>query len=123
MRMDAGVPLDPQAAQIAPAVSSYSAAGSVAYTPRLNWNERCARRHDVSITLVTRDNYFLFTPMLHEVAASDLEMNTIVNPLRKMLSASEDLHREYRNHKSRTTMCRGHPWLRSATFTSFHTTI
>jgi NADH dehydrogenase len=40
---------------------------------------------DVSITLVTRDNYFLFTPMLHEVAASDLEMNTIVNPLRKML--------------------------------------
>jgi len=34
---------------------------------------------------VTRDNYFLFTPMLHEVAASDLEMNTIVNPLRKLL--------------------------------------
>ncbi len=43
------------------------------------------RRADVSITLVTRDNYFLFTPMLHEVAASDLEMNTIVNPLRKLL--------------------------------------
>jgi NADH:ubiquinone reductase (H+-translocating) len=42
-------------------------------------------RHDVSITVVTRDNYFLFTPMLHEVAASDLEMNTIVNPLRKLL--------------------------------------
>ncbi len=35
--------------------------------------ERALRaRHDVSITLVTRDNYFLFTPMLHEVAASDL---------------------------------------------------
>ncbi len=48
--------------------------------------ERALRgRPDVSITLVTRDNYFLFTPMLHEVAASDLEMNTIVNPLRKML--------------------------------------
>src|SRR5262249_18390921 len=30
-------------------------------------------------------NYFLFTPMLHEVASSDLEMHTIVNPLRKML--------------------------------------
>ena len=42
-------------------------------------------RRDVNITLVTRDNYFLFTPMLHEVAASDLEMNTIVNPLRKLL--------------------------------------
>ena len=48
--------------------------------------ERALRaRPDVSITLVTRDNYFLFTPMLHEVAASDLEMNTIINPLRKML--------------------------------------
>ncbi len=34
---------------------------------------------------MTRDNYFLFTPMLHEVAASDLEMNTIINPLRKLL--------------------------------------
>jgi NADH:quinone reductase (non-electrogenic) len=48
--------------------------------------ERALRdRHNVNITLVTRDNYFLFTPMLHEVAASDLEMNTIVNPLRKLL--------------------------------------
>src|SRR5271167_4888527 len=48
--------------------------------------ERALRsRDDVNITLVTRDNYFLFTPMLHEVAASDLEMNAIVNPLRKLL--------------------------------------
>jgi len=43
---------------------------------------RCA---DVEITLVTRDNFFLFTPMLHEVAACDLELSTIINPLRKML--------------------------------------
>ena len=44
-----------------------------------------ARRTDVQVTLVTRDNFFLFTPMLHEVAASDLELSTIVNPLRKLL--------------------------------------
>jgi NADH dehydrogenase len=31
------------------------------------------RREDVTVTLVTRDNFFLFTPMLHEVATSDLE--------------------------------------------------
>ena len=37
------------------------------------------------MTLVSRDNYFLFTPMLPEVAASDLELNTIGNPLRKLL--------------------------------------
>ena len=44
-----------------------------------------ARRPDLEVTLVARDNFFLFTPMLHEVAASDLELSTIVNPLRKML--------------------------------------
>jgi len=38
----------------------------------------------LEVTLVTRDNFFLFTPMLHEVAASDLELSTIVNPLRKL---------------------------------------
>ena len=44
-----------------------------------------SRRDDLEVTLVTRDNFFLFTPMLHEVAASDLELSTIVNPLRKLL--------------------------------------
>jgi NADH dehydrogenase len=44
-----------------------------------------ARGEALEVTLVTRDNFFLFTPMLHEVAAGDLELNTIVNPLRKLL--------------------------------------
>ncbi len=39
----------------------------------------------VDITLVNRENFFLFTPMLHEVAASDLDLATIVNPLRKLV--------------------------------------
>src|SRR5438067_5279023 len=39
----------------------------------------------VEITLVSRDNFFLFTPMLHEVAASDLDITHIVNPIRKLL--------------------------------------
>jgi NADH:quinone reductase (non-electrogenic) len=37
------------------------------------------------ISLVSHDNFFLFTPMLHEIAASDLEITNIVNPLRKLL--------------------------------------
>src|SRR5215472_6628000 len=40
---------------------------------------------EVEICLVSRDNFFLFTPMLHEIAASDLEITNIVNPLRKLL--------------------------------------
>jgi NADH dehydrogenase len=44
-----------------------------------------ARDPEVEICLVSRDNFFLFTPMLHEIAASDLEITNIVNPLRKLL--------------------------------------
>src|SRR5213592_3139761 len=44
-----------------------------------------ARERTAEICLVSRDNFFLFTPMLHEIAASDLEITNIVNPLRKLL--------------------------------------
>lgn len=44
-----------------------------------------AKRADVEVTLVSRDNFTLFTPMLHEVAAGDLEPTHICNPLRKLL--------------------------------------
>ena len=50
-----------------------------------------ARVDGVEICLVSRDNFFLFTPMLHEVAASDLEITNIVNPLRKLLRKAEVL--------------------------------
>ena len=50
-----------------------------------------ARESAVEICLVSRDNFFLFTPMLHEVAASDLEITNIVNPLRKLLHKVEVL--------------------------------
>jgi NADH dehydrogenase len=48
-----------------------------------------ARTREVEICLVSRDNFFLFTPMLHEIAASDLEITNIVNPLRKLLRRTE----------------------------------
>jgi NADH:ubiquinone reductase (H+-translocating) len=44
-----------------------------------------ARGADVEITLINRDNFFPFTPMLHEVAASDLDLTHIVNPVQKLL--------------------------------------
>jgi NADH dehydrogenase len=50
-----------------------------------------ARQSAVEISLVSRDNFFLFTPMLHEIAASDLEITNIVNPLRKLLHKVEVL--------------------------------
>jgi NADH dehydrogenase len=44
-----------------------------------------ARKGLAEVTLVNRENFFLFTPMLHEVAASDLDVTHIVNPVRKLL--------------------------------------
>jgi len=44
-----------------------------------------ARRADVEVILVSRDNFTLFTPMLDEVVAGDLEPAHICNPLRKLL--------------------------------------
>ncbi|MBV9609969.1 MAG: FAD-dependent oxidoreductase, partial [Acidobacteria bacterium] len=44
-----------------------------------------AKDPNVEITLINRENFFLFTPMLHEVAASDLDLTNIVNPIRKLL--------------------------------------
>ena len=48
-------------------------------------DKRLARRSDIEVTLVGRENFILFTPMLHEVAAGDLSPSDIVNPLRRIL--------------------------------------
>jgi len=55
--------------------------------------ERTLARHPhVQVTLVNRENFTLFTPMLHEVAASDLDVTHIVNPLRKLLRRVQLFH-------------------------------
>ena len=51
----------------------------------LEFEQALARGADLDVTLVNRDNFFLFTPMLHEVAASDLDITNIVSPIRKLL--------------------------------------
>ena len=39
----------------------------------------------MEVTLISRENFILFTPMLHEIAAGDLSPSDIVNPLRRIL--------------------------------------
>jgi NADH dehydrogenase len=51
----------------------------------LRLQKRLGRKEDVEITLVSRENFFLFTPMLHEVAAGDLDPVDIVSPIRALL--------------------------------------
>jgi len=101
--------------------------------PPLHLEKLLAREHKVEICLVSRDNFFLFTPMLHEIAASDLEITNIVNPLRKLLRKVEVLvgdvneidlpnkrvliSRGYRNTRNNsTTIISSSHWDRSPTF-------
>ena len=51
----------------------------------LHLEKKLRHYSDVELTLVNRENFFLFTPMLHEVAAGDLDLTHIVNPVRKLL--------------------------------------
>ena len=51
----------------------------------MHFEKRLARRADVEVTLISHENFILFTPMLHEVAAGDLYPGDIVNPLRRIL--------------------------------------
>src|SRR4029077_1268772 len=55
-----------------------------AYTA-LHLEKRLANERAVEIMLVSRENFVLFTPMLHEVAGADVSVTDIVQPLRKML--------------------------------------
>ena len=55
----------------------------------LHLEKKLRRSPNVELTLVNRENFFLFTPMLHEVAAGDLDMTHIVNPVRKLLRRSQ----------------------------------
>jgi NADH:ubiquinone reductase (H+-translocating) len=51
----------------------------------LELEKTLARDADVEITLLSKDNFFLFTPMLHEVAAGDIDLTHIVSPVRALL--------------------------------------
>jgi NADH dehydrogenase len=51
----------------------------------LRLDRTLAKRADLEVVLISRENYFLFTPMLHEVAAGELHPPDIISPLRKML--------------------------------------
>jgi NADH:ubiquinone reductase (H+-translocating) len=51
----------------------------------MHLDKTLARNIEMEVVLVSRENFILFTPMLHEVAAGDLYPGDIVNPLRRIL--------------------------------------
>ena len=63
----------------------------------LRLDKTLARRADVEVILVSRDNFLLFTPMLHEVASGDLNPSDIVNPIRRMLKRVQFVQADVRS--------------------------
>jgi len=51
----------------------------------LELEKRLKREEGVSVTLLASENFFLFTPMLPETAASSIATRHIVSPVRKLL--------------------------------------
>ncbi len=47
---------------------------------------RQVRRGELDITIVNRTNYFLFTPLLHEVATGALSPSSVAEPLREVFA-------------------------------------
>lgn len=51
----------------------------------LHLEELLGRRDDFEITLVNKENYFVFQPMLAEVVSSSVGLTDIVSPIRRLL--------------------------------------
>ncbi|MEE8157743.1 MAG: FAD-dependent oxidoreductase, partial [Dehalococcoidia bacterium] len=47
--------------------------------------QKAARRGQIDLSLVSRDNFFLYQPMLAEVVSGSIEPPHIVNPIRRLL--------------------------------------
>ena len=57
--------------------------------------ERLAkRRDDVEVTLVSRDNFYLMTPLLFEAASGAVEVRHVVNPIRPLLAKTKFVRAE-----------------------------
>ncbi|OGY31686.1 MAG: hypothetical protein A3C02_00295 [Candidatus Andersenbacteria bacterium RIFCSPHIGHO2_02_FULL_45_11] len=52
--------------------------------------------HNIRLELISRTNYFTFSPMLHEVATGSVDREHIVQPLREMLHCcGKDFHQAH----------------------------
>ena len=59
--------------------------GFAGLSAAMHLDKTLARCGTVEFTLISRENFILFTPMLHEVAAGDLDPGDIVNPIRRIV--------------------------------------
>lgn len=51
--------------------------------------EKAFKGHDAEITLISRDNYFVFQPMLAEVVSGDIGLLDTISPLQRLLKKTQ----------------------------------
>jgi NADH dehydrogenase len=71
--------------------------GFAGLSAAMHLDKTLARRADIEVTLISRENFILFTPMLHEVVGGDLFPGDIVNPLRRVLRRVRFVEAEVRD--------------------------
>src|SRR5208283_2134931 len=81
--------------------------GFAGLSAAMHLDKTLARRVDIEVTLISRENFILFTPMLHEVVGGDLFPGDIVNPLRRVLHRVRFVEAEVRSMdlKARRVLC------------------
>lgn len=56
------------------------------------WAARALRREPVDVTLIDRNNFHTFLPLLYQVGAAELEPFAIARPVRTIVRGQENLH-------------------------------
>jgi len=56
--------------------------------------KRLGKRTDVEVTLINRENYFVFQPLLPEVISGSIEIQHVINPIRRLCPRTNLLMRE-----------------------------
>jgi len=83
--------------------------GFAGLSAAMYFDKKLARRADLEVTLISRQNFILFTPMLHEVASGDLYPGDIINPVRRILRHVKFFETEIKriDLKGRRVICAG----------------
>lgn len=67
---------------------------------RLQKEYRNDKKNNVKITLVSRDNFLLFTPMLPEVSTGRIETRHIVTPVRSFINDNNNKNKNVKFHQA-----------------------
>jgi NADH dehydrogenase len=83
--------------------------GFAGLSAAMRLDKTLSRGPNVKVILIGRENFILFTPMLHEVAAGDLRPGDIVNPVRRILRHVKFVEAEVEtiDMSARRVHCRG----------------